>query len=336
MRTMSRRWVVAILGAIAAASVCASATVQAAPKTLQAIGGTADVGPRQPGFWAGYLYAQLHPNSAPPGANDFGCTPKEGENPVVLVHGTYEDAYDNWAGIAPELAESGRCVFAPNYGRTDLVDKGGVVTILPAANGVASIAQSATQLGRYIDRVRAATGSAKVDVVSHSQGGVVVRQWMKADGGADVSNPENNKVGKLVMLAAPNHGTTLDGLAWIGRQINNAGLDIMGFYAWLYGAGPIDQSVGSPFIKRLNSGRMTYPGVEYTNIASRFDEVVTPYTSAFIRSAGVRNITIQDGCSKDLSDHLTMIYSPRVISLVEGALGGVTNPVCAPHGWLIG
>lgn len=254
----------------------------------------------------------------------------------MLVHGTYEDAYDKWAGMSHVLAASGRCVFAPNYGRTDLLDRGGVATMLPAANGVASIAQSATQLGGYIDRVRRSTGAAKVDVVSHSQGGLVVRQWMKADGGADASNPENNKIGRLVMLAAPNHGTTLEGLAWIGRQINNAGLDVMGFYAWLYGAGPIDQSVGSPFITRLNSGRMTYPGVQYANIVSRFDEVVTPYTSAFIRSPGVHNITIQDGCSKDMSDHLTMVYSPRVISLVEGALDGATTPICAPHGWLIG
>ncbi|GEE01409.1 lipase [Gordonia spumicola] len=331
--TRTKLWV-AVMIAVAAVTVAAPA-VRAAPKTLPTIGNTGQEGPRQNGFWDGYLYAQVHPNSAPPGANDFGCKPKAGENPVVLVHGTYEDAYDNWAAVAPELAASGRCVFAPNYGRTDLLDKGGAGTILPAANGVASIQQSATQLGGYIDRVRTATGSAKVDVVTHSQGGVVVRQWMKADGGANASDPDKNKIGKLVMLAPPNHGTTLDGLAWIGRQINNAGLDVMGFYAWLYGAGPIDQSVGSPFIKQLNSGRVIYPGVEYTILASRYDEVVTPYDSAFLRYPGVKNITIQNGCGKDWSDHLTMVYSPYVISVVKGALDGTTAPVCKQHGWLV-
>ncbi|EGD55048.1 esterase/lipase family protein [Gordonia neofelifaecis] len=325
-----------LCAAIALTALLPAAPVSAEPRALPSIPGTVGTGPAQQGFWAGYAYAQLHPDQAPPGADDFGCRPKPGQNPVVLVHGTYENGYDNWAGLSPVLAKAGYCVFAPSYGRTDVFDQGGVATLLPAANGVAGIARSAAQLGHYIDRVRTATGAAKVDVVAHSQGGLVVRQWMKHDGGADAADPAKTKIGRFVMLATPNHGTTLDGMAWIGRQISDAGLDVMGFYAWLTGTGAIEQSVGSSFIEKLNAGRTTFPGVDYTIVASRYDEVVTPYDSAFLRAPGVRNVTLQNGCEQDTSDHLSMVYSPRAMSIVLNALRGdrTSRAACAANPWL--
>jgi hypothetical protein len=50
------------------------------------------------------------------------------------------------------------------------------------------------------------------------------------------------------------------------------------------------------------------PGVKYTVIESRNDEVVTPYTSAFLTDVGVTNITLQDQCSLDQGEHLSMPY----------------------------
>ena len=38
--------------------------------------------------------------------------------------------------------------------------------------------------------------------------------------------------------------------------------------------------------------------------------------------ATVTNITIQDGCSKDYSDHLTLPYNKRVWAMVLNALAG--------------
>lgn len=307
-----------------------------AGKKLPKIGDTAGEGPASSGFISGWLYGQVHPNVAPRGANDFGCTPKEGQNPIVLVHGTWENAYNNWAAFSPVLKRAGYCVFAPNYGRTDLLDRGGIGVVSPGINGIASISRSAEQLAEYIDRVRKATGSDKVDVIAHSQGGLVARHWMKFDGGANAKDPVKNKVQRLIMFSAPNHGTTLNGLAGLGRAMNDLGLPVMDFYSWMYGSGPIDQAVGSPAVKAINQGRTTYPGVEYTAVATRYDEIVNPYETSFLRRAGVANILLQNGCEQDTSDHLSAMYSARAISIALRALDPETYPKlkCSANPWV--
>lgn len=55
-----------------------------------------------------------------------------------------------------------------------------------------------------------ATGATKVDVVGHSQGGMMPRWYIKFLGG-------DQTVRALVGLAPSNHGTTLDGLASLAR-----------------------------------------------------------------------------------------------------------------------
>ncbi|MFT3900079.1 MAG: alpha/beta fold hydrolase [Gordonia sp. (in: high G+C Gram-positive bacteria)] len=278
--------------AAAVLTLAGSATAAAAPapnpaagsmdhvgRPLPPVPNTVGVGPRQGGFWSAYAYSIVHPDVAPPGANNFRCKPKEGQNPVVLLHGTFENGYNTWASFAPALKKAGYCVFTPYYGRTTFLDRGGFGVALPSITGTADIGRSAVQVGKYIDRVLKATGAQKVDIVAHSQGGLVARQWMKFGKAASLHAPEKNKIDRLITFGAPNHGTTLLGIAWIGTQMRKAGLDTTGFYSWLYGQGPIDQMVESPFVMRLNHYIATYPSVQYTVVGSRYDEVVTPYES---------------------------------------------------------
>jgi pimeloyl-ACP methyl ester carboxylesterase len=58
---------------------------------------------------------------------------------------------------------------------------------------------SADGLAAVVDRVRQTSGADKVDIVAHSQGGLVARQYVRFDGGAD-------HVDNLIMLGTPNHG----------------------------------------------------------------------------------------------------------------------------------
>lgn len=309
---------------------------EASFRKLPPVPNTAGHGPRQSGFFPAFAYSQVHPKAAPPGANDFTCKPEKGRNPVVLVHGTWENAYNNWAAFAPALKRAGYCVFTPNYGRTDVLDLGGVGTVLPAANGVASVSKSAAQFDGYVDRVLEATGAEQVDVIGHSQGGTMVRQWMKFNGGADWKNPEKNKIGKLITYGSTHHGTTLLGIGWLGRQINNAGLDVLGLAELPVGSAGIDQIVGSPFLTKLNRTKKVFPGVDYTIVGSRYDEVTTPYDSTFLPAEkNVRNITLQNGCEQDVSDHLSMSYSPRAISIALRALDPQRYPdlVCTANPW---
>ncbi|MFT4087843.1 MAG: alpha/beta fold hydrolase [Gordonia sp. (in: high G+C Gram-positive bacteria)] len=326
----------------AAASIAVAAPAQADPTDLDrglplpAAPSTVGNGPVQTGFVPSYIHSQLNPNVAPSGANDFKCKPKDGQRPVVLLHGTYQNAYNDWAALAPTLKKRGYCVFTPNIGRTDLLNRGGMMTILPAVHGVADIKRAAKQFNGFVDRVRKATGSEQVDVVTHSQGGLVARQWLKTEGGTDKKDPSKSKADKLIMISSPNNGTTLDGMGWISRKLDDVGLPMFAIGQWTYGQAPLQQAIDSPLIKKLNKGKRTFPGVTMTNLATRYDEVVTPYDTAFIHEPGVKNILLQNGCEQDTSDHLSITYSPRTISIVERALDPEDDaePVCAPHAWL--
>ncbi|MBF6330801.1 esterase/lipase family protein [Nocardia transvalensis] len=292
-------------------------------------------GPEMSTYPAAFGYGLTHPDAAPPGANRWDCTPGAAHpRPVVLVHGTWLNAYDDFAYLSPRLARAGFCVFAFNYGRSSLLDGGGVGPILPGRFGVGPIAESARQLADFVERVRAATHTDRVDVVAHSQGGPVTDQYLKFEGGAD-------KVDRFVSLGATHHGTSLLGIATLGRVITNLGIDMMGFYRPIIGPANIEQAVGSEFVTRLNANGDTVPGVSYTVVATRYDQVMNPLEWAFLQAgpgATVENITLQDGCEQDMSDHLSMMYSPRALSITLRALDPVGYPVldCSFNAWLIG
>lgn len=55
--------------------------------------------------------------------------------------------------------------------------------------GGADIAESARQLAGFVDQVRTTTGASQVDMIGHSLGGTVSRQYLRFDGGADRTNP---------------------------------------------------------------------------------------------------------------------------------------------------
>jgi triacylglycerol esterase/lipase EstA (alpha/beta hydrolase family) len=239
------------------------------------------------------------PDQSPPGANDFSCRPSAAHpRPVVLVHGTFENQNMNWRALSPLLKNNGYCVFALNYG-----------TYIPGPfKATGPIAQSAAQLNTFVDSVRAATGAAEVDIVGHSQGGMMPRYYLKFLGGAA-------EVGTLVGLSPSNHGTTLGGLGLLANLIPGA-------RAILDAGCPAcnEQIVGSAFLAQLNAGGDTVPGVGYTVIQTRNDEVVTPYTSAFLSGPGVTNITVQNGCILDQVDHIAIPYDRRALGYVLNAL----------------
>jgi triacylglycerol esterase/lipase EstA (alpha/beta hydrolase family) len=251
-------------------------------------------------FGYGIAVAATKPFSNPPGANDFSCRPSATHpNPVVLVHGTFGNMTDSWQALSALLANDGYCVFALDYGGTP----GNQL------QGTGDIPTSAGQLAAFVDRVLDATGAAKVDIVGHSQGGMMPRWYLKFLGGA-------TKVGELVGLSPSSHGTTFHGLASLAAFFpGGAG----GFF----GAGCVacaQQFLPSELIDTLNAGGDTLPGPSYTVIATRYDEVVTPFGSQFLSGPDVTNILLQDVCALDLTDHLGIIYDPIALRLTMNAL----------------
>ncbi|MEW1548933.1 esterase/lipase family protein [Streptomyces tsukubensis] len=256
------------------------------------------LGPAAPVAAAGPAPASAAPDR---GWNNWSCKPSAAHpRPVVLVHGTFANSVDNWLGLAPYLVNRGYCVYSLDYGQLPGV---------PFFHGLGPVARSAGQLDAFVDRVLAATGAPKADLVGHSQGGMMPRHYLKFLGGAA-------EVNALIGIAPSNRGTDLLGLTRLLRHFPGAEDAI--------GTTPpalTDQIAGSAFLTRLNAGGDTVPGVRYTVIATRYDQVVTPYRSQFLTGPGVRNVLLQDLCPLDLSEHVAVGTIDRIVfHEVAGAL----------------
>lgn len=267
-------------------------------------------------------YALAHTNGSPPGANEWSCRPSaKHPYPVVLVHGTLENMAGNWYTLSSLLSDEGYCVFALNYGQ-----EAGRVIGFPGAlppGGTGHIVASASELAAFVERVLTDTGASQIDVVGHSQGGMMPRYYMRFLGGA-------TKVHALVALSPSNHGTTVDGLIAL-LALLPGGPDVGALEA-VCGPACEEQFQGSAFLNNLNAGGDTVPGVAYTVIETRYDEVVTPYTSAFLSGPKVTNIELQQQCPLDLSEHLATPFDHVALRDVLNALdpAEAKEPTCWP------
>jgi triacylglycerol esterase/lipase EstA (alpha/beta hydrolase family) len=263
-------------------------------------------------FIAGATATALAPTTPPPGANNFSCVPSAAHPyPVILVHGTFANMDDNWQAASPMLANHGYCVFAFNYGGTSATSP---------IQGIGDIEASAAQLASFVSGVLAATGASKADLVGHSQGGMMPRYYINFLGG-------EAKVAAFVALAPSNYGTTLDGITTLAGLLDASSLINEGLSSVCTAC--TEQEEGSSFLATLNA-TPTVPGVKYTVIESKDDEVVTPYTSAFLPvAANVTNITVNDQCALDLSDHVEIAADPVALADMLNALDPA-SPVMVP------
>ena len=238
------------------------------------------------------------------GANDWSCKPTSAHpTPVVLVHATAVNLGANWAALSPMLKNAGYCVYAFNYGMTALS--------LNRFGGLGEISASAQTMATFVDKVLASTGAAKVDVVGHSQGGMMPNYYIKRLGGA-------SKVRTFIGLSPSNHGTSLSNIVTLGADLN-----LLGFTnALIWGAGIpglAQQEVGSPFQKALFADGDTVAGPRYVVIQTKYDHIVTPYRTAFLN--GATNILIQDQCPNDAVGHVGMFLDSPVLQNVMNQLG---------------
>lgn len=236
------------------------------------------------------------------GLNNFACKPSQSHpRPVVLVHGLGATATENWHFFAPFLMQRGFCVFALTYGQTGHY---------PGRGGVLPMEQSAAELSEFVDTVRERTGAEKVDIVGHSEGGIMPRYYLKFLGGAA-------KVQNFVGWAAPNHGTDISGLTRLRTAFPGFD-DELGNHC---GSCP-QLMIGSDFLKRLNSGTdETIGNVKYTVLASKHDGVVTPIETIFLSGDNVKNILIQDINPHDMTEHFAMAGDLTTFELTLQGLG---------------
>lgn len=170
--------------------------------------------------------------------------------------------------------------------------------------GTQDIRVTARQLATFVAGVRAQTGAAKVDLIGHSEGGLVSRAFVKYEGGAAV-------VDTLTTLGTPNYGT--------------AAANLISFFTLdtCVGITACEQmSIGSSFLADLNAGDDSIGSVRYANIATVVDELVQPYTNSFLNAAdgNITNRTLQSECWARFPGHLGLIYDGAVYSGVQDVL----------------
>ena len=121
-----------------------------------------------------------------------------------------------------------------------------------------SNATTASEISTKVDQILAATGATKVDIVTHSMGGLSSRYYAKNLGG-------DQKIDQWVSLGGPNHGT------------NTAN--------FCFDASCVEMRENSAFLKALNSGDETPGAVAYRTWWSPCDEVINPDSSVALSGA---------------------------------------------------
>jgi triacylglycerol esterase/lipase EstA (alpha/beta hydrolase family) len=261
---------------------------------------------------------------SPAGANDWSCHPTAAHpRPVVLVHGLGANMGESWQYLSPLLAAGGYCVFALTYGVVPRL-------ILPPSGrtgGMEPMESSAQELSAFVDRVLTATGASRVDIVGQSEGSLMPDWYVRFLGGAA-------RVDHYVAITPLWHGTNVLGLAALTGSVRPLGLPaVLGAVVGLLCGSCPEFVSGSAFLDRLNAdGGPAAPGVTYTNLMTRYDQAVVPYTSGMLDAPGVTNILVQDQCPTDAPEHGTMAYDPVVGRDVLNALDPAhARPVgCGP------
>jgi pimeloyl-ACP methyl ester carboxylesterase len=227
--------------------------------------------------------------------------------PVLLVPGTGASAADNYSwNYEPEFDKLGIPWCAVTF----------------PANGNDDI-QINGEYVVYAIRTMFAEAGRRIAIIGHSQGGMVPRWALRFW-------PDTRRmVDDVIGFAGTNHGTTL-AHATCPRGCVPAGAQ---------------QASDSQFIKALNSGQETFPGISYTEIFTHDDEVVQPNkdsdSSSAVHGGGgmITNVSVQDVCPADIVEHFGIgTYDPVAYALAIDALDnpGPADParirksVCLP------
>lgn len=130
------------------------------------------------------------------------------------------------------------------------------------ADPVGSNINHADEIAAAVDSLKRRTGSAKVDIVAHSMGGLATR-WFLQNGGAESTR-------RVVFMATPHRGTLL---GWATLT-----------------PGGREMRPGSEFLLRLKAFRAVPEGVEGLTIRTETDMHIVPNSSALLEGLPNRDL----------------------------------------------
>jgi triacylglycerol lipase len=178
------------------------------------------------------------------GAAPEGASAQAAQDPIVFVHG-WNSSSSAWNTMIDRFVAAG-------------VPRNRMLAITYNSNQ--SNGTIANQVRDAVASLRASTGAARVDIVTHSMGGLSSRYYLKNLGGTAV-------VDEWVSLGGPNHGTNF------------------AYACYPFSAGCRDMIPGSSFLDALNATDETPGSVRYGTFWSSCDEVINPDSSVLLSGA---------------------------------------------------
>lgn len=154
-------------------------------------------------------------------------------------------------------------------------------------------------------------GADEIVIVGHSMGGIAARLYVTEN----IGSPQaKSKVGRLITLATPHHGT-----AAYERELARIGIhapdDVLSDHIDCYR----QAKLASPFMQALNTPPQYQSDVELHSIWSRNDLAVVPTYTAVL--PGARNYYIDSWQVW----HMNIIHSTHTLRIVRGILDGTAE-----------
>jgi triacylglycerol esterase/lipase EstA (alpha/beta hydrolase family) len=218
------------------------------------------------------------------GGNAVSPVAQNAQPPMLLVPG-YGGGTGGLDVLAAALRRTGR----------------DVTVVHLAGDGTGDLHEQAAVLQRAVE----ATGSASVDIVGYSAGGVTARLWAQTYDGGSVAR-------RIVTLGSPQHGSELAGLA---SDLAPASCPVA----------CRQLAPDSDLLRELNRGDETPAGPAWVSLWSTDDQISTPPQTASL--SGALDFPVQQVCPSLHVTHGELPTSPVVAAMVRRELGRSTPAV---------